>query len=690
MRRKLLLLMGLIGLVLTLMGGAKAAPIELSAPWKKGEIWIAGSGCWAGGSYFRQGHHLGKDRYAVDVNGVFSADCNLLENDDGKEILATNSGKVTKIGRNPYSGYGYYVVLDHGSGVTSRYAHLKYDPTEKPGLRIDQSITRGETVGLNGTTGSSTAPHLHFVLYQDDQSIPPSPMEDKQLCDSCSGTLVVSYNERSNLVPNQAKLQHPLNNSMSNDRIINFIWEDGGDPDNYPRNQRNYYLIIKNATGQEVLHTDWMNQTQYSWTSFDYGQYYWSVISGDGDQVSQSITRTFFINQPPQAPTLLSPSQHSASRDRTVKFTWEDSGDDNQPRSYRNFVVKIYRNTGAFIQDSDWRLFDNWSTTLTPGNYQWEVCAGDGALVTCSGKQDFRVRQRAPIDFNADGVSDSLAHNRSTGQVNHDLYREIWPRTIAQSNWSGRWQHYFGYFNNDNYADKLSYIPETGEAAMMTANQAGLLKTVWQTSWQANWDLTIGDFNGDGRDDLIAYNKSNGNIELALARADGTFGSIWRNSWGVNWDIYTGDFNGDSKAELLTYNYNTGVIHQYRVNDSNELELNWQTNWLSGWEIHSGDFDDDGYDDLLAYNPISGQANLGISQGINAKFSSFHPPFWPTVWSPGWEISIGNFDGHGPIDALFYSKNTGQAAMDVFNENGDKWFRTIWSTYWSRGWDFNR
>ncbi len=75
----------------------------------------------------------------------------------GSDILAAESGTVIFSGRN--SGYGNYIIVDHGGGVSTLYAHasrLLFSEGAK--------VTRGQAIAKVGSTGISTGPHLHFEV----------------------------------------------------------------------------------------------------------------------------------------------------------------------------------------------------------------------------------------------------------------------------------------------------------------------------------------------------------------------------------------------------------------------------------------------------------------------------------------------------------------------------------------------
>jgi LysM repeat protein len=77
---------------------------------------------------------------------------------EGTPVKAADSGYVAVVGRSD-TGYGRYVLIDHGNGFQTVYAHLSVIYVE-----VGQSVGKGQTIGLSGNTGKSTGPHLHFEI----------------------------------------------------------------------------------------------------------------------------------------------------------------------------------------------------------------------------------------------------------------------------------------------------------------------------------------------------------------------------------------------------------------------------------------------------------------------------------------------------------------------------------------------
>ncbi|WP_233606563.1 M23 family metallopeptidase [Micromonospora sp. Llam0] len=77
----------------------------------------------------------------------------------GTPVLAAGAGTVQVAGW-AYTGYGISVVIDHGGGVLTHYAHLS-----ATSVSVGDRVAPGDTIGAEGSTGDSTGPHLHFEVH---------------------------------------------------------------------------------------------------------------------------------------------------------------------------------------------------------------------------------------------------------------------------------------------------------------------------------------------------------------------------------------------------------------------------------------------------------------------------------------------------------------------------------------------
>ena len=85
-------------------------------------------------------------------------------------VVAASSGTITAAGYR--GGYGNAVDVDHGDGITSRYAHLARIHS---GIAPGTPVAVGQVLGLEGSTGSSTGNHLHFEVIKDTVPVDPMP-----------------------------------------------------------------------------------------------------------------------------------------------------------------------------------------------------------------------------------------------------------------------------------------------------------------------------------------------------------------------------------------------------------------------------------------------------------------------------------------------------------------------------------
>jgi murein DD-endopeptidase MepM/ murein hydrolase activator NlpD len=82
-------------------------------------------------------------------------------------IMAADAGKVTLVERQRY-GYGYHVIIDHGNGFSTLYAHMSdiY-------VSVGQAVSQGSVIGKLGSTGRSSGAHLHFEIMKNGAKLNP-------------------------------------------------------------------------------------------------------------------------------------------------------------------------------------------------------------------------------------------------------------------------------------------------------------------------------------------------------------------------------------------------------------------------------------------------------------------------------------------------------------------------------------
>jgi murein DD-endopeptidase MepM/ murein hydrolase activator NlpD len=81
-------------------------------------------------------------------------------------IRAAGAGTVVDVGEDPL--YGRFVILDHGDGYTTLYGHASLNLVSR-----GQRVRQDEIIALSGSTGRSTAPHLHFEILKDGEAVDP-------------------------------------------------------------------------------------------------------------------------------------------------------------------------------------------------------------------------------------------------------------------------------------------------------------------------------------------------------------------------------------------------------------------------------------------------------------------------------------------------------------------------------------
>lgn len=137
------------------VGTAKslASAAQRSAAASAGFVFPLPKGSWTVTAYYGDGRgHKGMD----------------LAADKGTSVFAVSGGTVTFAGVD--GNYGYCVVIDHGNGIKTRYAHAS-----KLLVSAGETVTRGEVIANVGSTGYSTGNHLHFEVLVNNKNVDPAP-----------------------------------------------------------------------------------------------------------------------------------------------------------------------------------------------------------------------------------------------------------------------------------------------------------------------------------------------------------------------------------------------------------------------------------------------------------------------------------------------------------------------------------
>ncbi|HRD78575.1 MAG TPA: M23 family metallopeptidase [Hyphomicrobiaceae bacterium] len=95
----------------------------------------------------------------------------------GTPIIAAGSGVIEELGWKGHFSYGHYIRIRHANGYQTAYGHLS---RYAPGLREGSRVTQGQLIGFVGSTGQSTAPHLHYEVIVGDNFVDPMSLKSPQ------------------------------------------------------------------------------------------------------------------------------------------------------------------------------------------------------------------------------------------------------------------------------------------------------------------------------------------------------------------------------------------------------------------------------------------------------------------------------------------------------------------------------
>lgn len=156
------------------------------------------------------------------------------------ELISPADGKVTYV-KNNYnrqdstgSSYGNYIKIDHGGGVETLMAHLKYNSAV---VKVGDTVKQGQKIGIMGTTGHSTGVHCHYEVRINGDRLNP---------------LLYTYAKKSQIVSNNTKLKYK----------INYISEEESNMENITSSNGNNNIEVDNKIFEYVCNKTGMYKIQ--------------------------------------------------------------------------------------------------------------------------------------------------------------------------------------------------------------------------------------------------------------------------------------------------------------------------------------------------------------------------------------------------------------------------------------------
>lgn len=144
---------------------ARIASLLKGSGWSRGSGKYAGRLTWPAPGYLNVGSKFGMRYHPIlHYNRMHSGID--VSAPSGARLVAVGSGRVQSAGSQ--GGYGNCVMIDHGNGLVSVYAHMS-----KISCRVGQGVASDDTIGAVGSTGLSTGPHLHFEIRVNGNAVNP-------------------------------------------------------------------------------------------------------------------------------------------------------------------------------------------------------------------------------------------------------------------------------------------------------------------------------------------------------------------------------------------------------------------------------------------------------------------------------------------------------------------------------------
>jgi len=271
--------------------GADASALGFVLPWDASDRWMCSQG--NDGITHQDNAFYGFDFWRPKIEGA-----PVLAAADGRVVKVVNVFVASTWPNKPYTS-GNVVILDHGGGIYTQYAHLKQEgqpsTSSNPYVKVGQEVKRGQRIASVGNTGSSAGAHLHFQVQngpnEGSMSLPLKFLDVPGGVPQTGGWYKPLALLTDKVPPKAGDLKQPANGSATAFRGVTFRWGAGVDDQSGVSHYLIRASIARDVAGEPTKNWIFEHSTEKDAdpfaTSFtfkfdrDYSAVYWTVIPVD-------------------------------------------------------------------------------------------------------------------------------------------------------------------------------------------------------------------------------------------------------------------------------------------------------------------------------------------------------------------------------------------------------------------------
>ena len=290
----------------------------------------------------------------------------------GTPVRASRGGTAYTYGSTSHF-YGYYVIIDHGSGYFSLCAHLS-----SFAVSSGTAVSTGQVVAYSGATGNVTGPHVHFEIRHTGNSAYFAPNAHYIPGGSISAGASINFDYPGiggSSPPPMPVIYSPAPGATVSSGTVTLDWADVSGAD--------YYYVALYKSGSLVFQ-DWPVSSA-TWPSLGAGSYSWSVYAHNAAGYGPGATSSFTVggSSPPATPVITSPSGGATLTSTTATLDWSDvAGIDY-------YYVAAYK-SGALAWQA-WPTSSSAVAALSAGSFTWSVYAHNAAGYGTGASSSFSI-----------------------------------------------------------------------------------------------------------------------------------------------------------------------------------------------------------------------------------------------------------------------------------------------------------